>query len=45
MNKFWAYMNLQQNRDTTHKMIPNTIINDDFIAKWHPLYDKSDVGG
>lgn len=26
-------------------MIPNTIINDDFIEKWHPLYDKSDVGG
>ena len=26
-------------------MIPNTIINDDFIEKWHPLYDNPDIGG
>lgn len=26
-------------------MIPNTIIDDDFIEKWHPLYDNSEIGG
>ena len=26
-------------------MLTNTIIDDDFIEKWHPLYDNSDIGG
>lgn len=26
-------------------MIPNTIIDDDFIEKWHHLYDRPDIGG
>ena len=28
-----------------YKMIPNTIIDENFIEKWHPRYDQSDIGG